>query len=77
MTSDPHRSGLAAIQAAQNASVDPSSADKQPRPVDWAGFFASAPKVSADFMAEDERLPPQERVLHLSSAPIQPSTPQS
>jgi len=32
-----------------------------PRPNDWSGFFASASKASADFMADLERLPVQER----------------
>ena len=32
-----------------------------PRPADWAGFFASGLKVSADFMADAERMPIQER----------------
>jgi len=32
-----------------------------PRPSDWSGFFASGLKASADFMAEAERLPVQER----------------
>jgi antitoxin VapB len=32
-----------------------------PRPTDWSGFFASGMTASADFMAETERLPIQER----------------
>jgi antitoxin VapB len=32
-----------------------------PRPNDWADFFASGLKASADFMADAERLPVQER----------------
>lgn len=32
-----------------------------PRPSDWSGFFASGLTASADFMAEAERLPVQER----------------
>ncbi len=32
-----------------------------PRPHDWSGFFASGLKASADFMADAERLPVQER----------------
>jgi antitoxin VapB len=34
-----------------------------PRPADWSGFFASKLKASADFMAETERLPVQERAF--------------
>ena len=34
-----------------------------PRPTDWSGFFASGVTVSADFMAEGERLPIQERTF--------------
>ena len=32
-----------------------------PRPTDWSGFFASGLTASADFMADAERLPIQER----------------
>ena len=32
-----------------------------PRPGDWSGFFGSGMKVSADFMADVERMPIQER----------------
>jgi antitoxin VapB len=32
-----------------------------PRPADWSGFFASSIKASADFMADSERMPVQER----------------
>ena len=32
-----------------------------PRPADWSSFFASGLTVSADFMAEAERMPVQER----------------
>ncbi len=32
-----------------------------PRPSDWSGFFALAGKASADYMADDERMPVQER----------------
>jgi antitoxin VapB len=32
-----------------------------PRPSDWSDFLASDLKASADFMAEVDRLPPQER----------------
>ncbi|MBQ0932839.1 type II toxin-antitoxin system VapB family antitoxin [Ideonella alba] len=32
-----------------------------PRPTDWSGFFALGLTASADFMAETERLPVQER----------------
>ena len=32
-----------------------------PRPSDWTAFFASGAKVSADFMANAERMPIQER----------------
>lgn len=32
-----------------------------PRPSDWSSFFASGMKASADFMAQPERLPIQER----------------
>lgn len=32
-----------------------------PRPSDWAGFFASGLTASADFMAETEQMPIQER----------------
>jgi len=31
------------------------------RPTDWPGFFASSLTASADFMAERERMPIQER----------------
>ena len=34
-----------------------------PRPTDWSGFFASGMTASADFMAESERLPIQERAF--------------
>jgi antitoxin VapB len=34
-----------------------------PRPSDWSGFFASATKASADFMADVERMPVQERAF--------------
>ena len=34
-----------------------------PRPTDWSSFFASGLTVSADFMADAERLPVQERSL--------------
>ena len=34
-----------------------------PRPTDWSGFFATGMKASADFMAENERLPIQERTF--------------
>ena len=34
-----------------------------PRPTDWSGFFATGMKASADFMAENERLPIQERQM--------------
>lgn len=34
-----------------------------PRPADWSGFFDSGLTASADFMAEVERLPIQERVF--------------
>ncbi len=32
-----------------------------PRPTDWSSFFASGLTASADFMADAERLPIQER----------------
>ncbi len=32
-----------------------------PRPADWSGFFESGVKASADFMADAERMPVQER----------------
>lgn len=32
-----------------------------PRPADWSSFFAAGLTVSADFMAEAERMPVQER----------------
>lgn len=32
-----------------------------PRPGDWSGFFASGLTASADFMADVDRLPVQER----------------
>lgn len=32
-----------------------------PRPTDWSGFFTSGLTASADFMAERERMPIQER----------------
>ena len=32
-----------------------------PRPTDWSSFFASGLTASADFMADAERLPVQER----------------
>lgn len=32
-----------------------------PRPADWSGFFESSAKASADFMADAERMPVQER----------------
>lgn len=32
-----------------------------PRPADWSGFFASGLSASADFMADPERMPIQER----------------
>ncbi len=32
-----------------------------PRPTDWSSFFASGLMASADFMADAERLPVQER----------------
>lgn len=32
-----------------------------PRPSDWSGFFASGSKASADFMANPECMPIQER----------------
>lgn len=32
-----------------------------PRPSDWSGFFASGLTASADFMADADRLPVQER----------------
>lgn len=32
-----------------------------PRPKDWTSFFASGVKASADFMADSERMPIQER----------------
>lgn len=32
-----------------------------PRPTDWSGFFAGGLKASADFMAESEPMPIQER----------------
>ncbi len=32
-----------------------------PRPSDWSGFFASGLTVSADFMADVDHLPVQER----------------
>jgi antitoxin VapB len=32
-----------------------------PRPSDWSGFFASDMKASADFVADTERMPIQER----------------
>lgn len=34
-----------------------------PRPADWSGFFASRARASADFMADAERLPVQERAF--------------
>ena len=34
-----------------------------PRPSDWSGFFASGQTASADFMANAERMPIQERVF--------------
>jgi len=34
-----------------------------PRPTDWSGFFACAVKASADFMAERDRMPIQERTF--------------
>jgi antitoxin VapB len=32
-----------------------------PRPNDWSGFFALKQKASAEYMADDARLPAQER----------------
>lgn len=32
-----------------------------PRPADWSGFFASGLRASADFMADAQRMPMQER----------------
>ena len=32
-----------------------------PRPSDWSDFFAADMKASADFMADVERMPVQER----------------
>lgn len=32
-----------------------------PRPADWSGFFAAGLTASADFMADADRLPIQER----------------
>ena len=32
-----------------------------PRPTDWSGFFASGLTASADFMADAQRMPIQER----------------
>ena len=32
-----------------------------PRPTDWSSFFASGLTASADFMADTERMPVQER----------------
>ena len=32
-----------------------------PRPTDWSSFFASGLTASADFMADPERMPIQER----------------
>jgi antitoxin VapB len=32
-----------------------------PRPTDWSSFFASGLTASADFMADAERMPVQER----------------
>jgi len=32
-----------------------------PRPTDWSAFFALGVTASADFMADSERLPIQER----------------
>ncbi len=34
-----------------------------PRPADWSSFFASGLKASADFMADAERMPIQERAF--------------
>jgi antitoxin VapB len=34
-----------------------------PRPDDWTDFFASGAKASADFMADVERMPIQERTF--------------
>jgi antitoxin VapB len=34
-----------------------------PRATDWSGFFASGMTASADFMADSERLPIQERTF--------------
>lgn len=34
-----------------------------PRPTDWSGFFAASVTASADFMAENERMPTQERTF--------------
>lgn len=34
-----------------------------PRPVDWSGFFASGLKATADYMADIERMPVQERAF--------------
>lgn len=34
-----------------------------PRPTDWSGFFSSGMTASADFMAENERMPIQERTF--------------
>jgi antitoxin VapB len=34
-----------------------------PRPSDWTGFFAASAKASADFMADAERMPIQERTF--------------
>jgi antitoxin VapB len=34
-----------------------------PRPTDWSGFFASGMTASADYMAESERMPIQERTF--------------
>lgn len=34
-----------------------------PKPYSWDGFFDDPAQATADFMAEREDLPPQERVL--------------
>lgn len=34
-----------------------------PRPTDWSGFFASGLTATADFMADAERMPIQERTF--------------
>lgn len=34
-----------------------------PRPSDWSDFFTSDLKASSDFMANDERMPVQERAF--------------